>query len=131
MRHILPCLLLALGFGPFAGAAHAKPASIEGSWIGGGSVKLKSGQIETVRCRLSFSKSTGRTFEMSANCSTTNGTFRQSGRVVQLKANRYSGRFYSDQYSVSGNVVISVRGRRQSLNLKSPKASGTLSFSKR
>lgn len=130
MRYILVCLLT-LAFGQLASVSHAKPSPIEGSWIGGGSIKLKSGQIEKVRCRLSFQKSSGKTFVMSANCSTTNGTFRQSGRVVQLKGNRYSGRFYSEQYSVSGKVTISVRGRRQTLSVTSAKGSGSITLRKR
>ncbi len=130
MRYILACLLT-LAFGPLASVGHAKPAAIVGSWIGGGSVTLTSGQVEKVRCRLSFEKDTGRTFILSANCSTTNGTFRQSGRVVQLKGNRYSGRLYSKQYSASGKVTISVRGRRQTLSVTSDKGYGTITLRKR
>ncbi len=130
MRYILAGLLI-LALGPLARVAYAKPAAIVGAWVGDGSVRLKSGQVEKVRCRLSYQKDTGRTYILSATCSTTNGIFKQSGRVVQLKRNTYSGRLYSTQYSVSGRVTISISGRRQTLSVSSEKGSGRLILRKR
>ena len=130
MRYILACLL-ALVLGAFQSADVAKAASIEGTWSGGGTVRLTSGGVEKVRCRMRYEKSTGRTFVIHVTCSHANGTFRVSGRIVKLSASRYSGRLYSDQYSVSGDVGISVRGTRQTVTAKSAKGTATVTLTKR
>ena len=130
MRFLLASSL-ALALGALVSTSPAEAASITGSWSGGGTVHLTSGHVETVRCRVSYEKSTGRTFLLHATCATTAGTFKQSGRIVKLSGTRYSGRLYSDQYDVSGDVKISVNGRRQTVSVSSPKGSGRLSLSKR
>ncbi len=130
MFKILVCLL-SLAVGASAGAGTAIAASIEGSWDGGGTVKLASGEDERVRCRVRYEQGTGRTFVLYATCAHSNGTFEQSGRVVQLSDNRYSGRLYSDQYSVSGDVSISVSGNRQTISAVSAKGTATLVLTRR
>ncbi len=122
-------LPLAIGILGFAGPASAD--ALSGAWSGGGTVRLSSGHVEKVRCRVRYSKSTGKTFLLNATCSTTGGTFAQTGRVVQTKGNNFRGRLYSDEYSVSGNVSISVSGQRQTIRISSSKGSGRLALSKR
>lgn len=108
----------------------AQPASIEGSWRGDGIATLKDGQKENVRCRISYEKSTGRTFVIAAKCAHANGSFEQSGRVTQLGENSYSGRLYSEQYSVSGEVTITVTGTTQTVTAVSEKGQATLVLSR-
>lgn len=127
----MPAKILGLASGLFLGAGLAYAASIEGSWSGGGTVKLNTGQAERVQCRIRYEKGSGRTFVLYANCSHSNGTFQQSGRVVQLSSSSYSGRLYSDQYSVSGDVSISVSGNRQTITAVSPKGTARITLSKR
>ena len=129
MRYVLACLLT-LAFGVLTNASSASAASLEGSWRGGGKVKLADGQVEPVRCRLRYEKGDGRTFVLYANCAHANGTFQQSGRIVKLGANRYSGRMRSDQYSVSGQVSIRVNGKRQTLTAKSLRGTATVVLTK-
>ena len=130
MRYVFTCLLV-LAFGAFQGASSANSASIEGTWNGGGTVKLAAGGVEKVRCRMRYEKGTGRTFVIHVTCSHANGTFRVSGRIVKLSASRYSGRLYSDQYSVSGDVGIRVSGNRQTVTAKSAKGTATVTLTKR
>lgn len=125
---IYSMMLAFAGIAPHS--AVAQSASIEGRWSGGGVAALKDGQREPVRCRVSYEKSTGRTFLINANCSHSNGTFQQSGRITQLSANSYSGRLYSDQYSVAGQLSISVSGSRQTLTATSDKGRATLTLTK-
>jgi hypothetical protein len=130
---IVPAALLAVALGmPLASSASAA-ASIIGTWKGRGSVKLTSGQVEPVSCKVSYSKgdAKGKTFTLDANCSTTGGTFAQSGRVSKRSANSYRGSLYSDQYAVSGKVTITVSGSSQTVRISSSKGSGSLSLSKR
>jgi hypothetical protein len=127
MRIISAALLAVALSTPLATSASAA-ANIIGSWKGRGSVKLTSGQVEPVSCRVRYEDGGGRTFVLYATCATTAGTFQQSGRVVQRSGSSYSGRLYSEQYSVSGDVSISVSGTSQTVRVSSPKGSGSLNL---
>lgn len=127
---IIPTALLAMILGlPIATSASAA-ANIIGSWKGSGSVKLTSGQVEPVSCRVSYSKgdATGKTFVLNAKCSHTGGTFNQSGRVSKRGGSSYKGSLYSDQYAVSGSVTITVRGASQTISVSSSKGKGSLTL---
>lgn len=130
MRYILACMLM-LAFTSLSHPGHAAADVLAGSWSGGGTVTLNDGGREKVRCRIRYSKSTGKTYLMDATCSHSNGTINQSGRVVQISGNRFSGRLYSDHYDVSGKITISVNGSKQTLSLSSAKGSGSITLSKR
>ena len=129
---IIPAALVAVAFSmPIAATAEAA-ASILGSWQGRGSVRVKeSGQVEPVSCSVRYEEGSGRTFVLNATCATTAGTFQQSGRIVKLGSNSYSGSLYSDQYAVSGKVSISVSGKSQTIRVNSSKGSGSLKLRKR
>lgn len=128
---IIPAVMVAVALSvPLATTAIAG-ASIVGSWSGRGTVKLTSGQVEPVSCSVRYEESTGRTFVLNARCATTAGTFVQSGRVVQRSSSNYTGRLYSEQYSVSGDVIIFVSGLRQTVRVSSPKGSGSIKLNKR
>ena len=130
-RRLLPVVLLPLAMAIPSSESSARSDVLSGAWSGGGTVKLTSGHVEKVRCRVKYSKSTGKTYLISATCSSTGGTFAQTGRVVQISGSRFRGRLYSDQYDVSGNVSISVRGKRQTVSVSSEKGRGSLALSKR
>ncbi len=129
MRYIFACLLTII-VGAFAGVDVAKAASIVGSWSGGGSVKLTSGQVEKVRCRIRYEKGSGRTVVLYVKCAHSNGTFQVSGRIVKLSNSYYSGRLYSEQYGTAGDVGVSVSGNRQTVTAKSSKGTATVMLTK-
>ncbi len=127
---IIPAAVLAMALGmPIATSASAA-ANIIGSWSGRGSMTLTSGQVEPVSCRISYEKGDdkGRTFVLKATCATTAGTFEQSGRVSKRSSSSYSGSLYSDQYSLSGKVTVSVKGSSQTIRVSSKKGRGSLSL---
>ncbi len=127
---IIPAAVLAMALGmPIATSASAA-ANIIGSWSGRGSVTLTSGQVEPVSCRISYEKGDdkGKTFVLKATCATTAGTFVQSGRVSKRSASSYAGSLYSDQYSVSGKITVSVNGSSQIMQVSSKKGRGRLSL---
>ncbi len=127
---IIPAALLEMALGmPIATSASAA-ANIIGSWSGRGSVTLTSGQVEPVSCRVSYEKGDdkGKTFVLNATCATTAGTFVQSGRVSKRSSSSYSGSLYSDQYSLSGKVTVSVKGSSQTIRVSSKKGRGSLSL---
>ncbi len=129
MRYVFACLLTMV-VGAFAGVDVAKAASIVGSWSGGGSVKMTSGQVEKVRCRIRYEKGSGRTVVLYVKCAHSNGTFQVSGRIVKLSNSYYSGRLYSEQYGTAGDVGVSVSGNRQTVTAKSSKGTATVILTK-
>jgi len=129
MRYVFACLLTIV-VGAFAGVDIAKAASIVGSWKGNGSVRLTSGQVEGLRCRIRYEQGSGRTVVLYVTCAHSNGTFEVSGRIVKLSNSYYSGRLYSEQYGTAGNVGIRVNGNRQTLKAKSSKGSATVILTK-
>lgn len=128
---IISAAVLALALGFPISASMASAASIAGSWSGRGTIRLTTGQVEPVSCSVRYEKSTGRTYLVHARCSTTAGVFEQSGRVVQRSSSKYSGRLYSEQYAVSGDLNISLSGSRQTVRVSSSKGSGSLKLKKR
>lgn len=122
--------LLAIWMALVLGAGAAWAASIEGNWSGSGQVRLRGGQIETVRCRVNYQAGSGRTFVITATCAHSNGIFKQSGRVVQIGDNDYTGHVYSDQYGVAGELSIRVSGDKQTLTAKSDNGSATITLSR-
>jgi len=131
MRFVLVCLLTALvGLPAFASGAKADP--LVGAWSGGGTIKLTNGGLEKVSCRIRYEDGGGKTFVLNAVCATTAGTISQSGRVVKRSGSRYTGRLYNDEYSVSGDVSVSLSGgSKQTLRVSSPKGSGSISLRRR
>jgi len=127
---IIPAAVLAMALGMPIGTSASAAANIIGSWSGRGSVTLTSGQVEPVSCRVSYEKGDdkGKTFVLNATCATTAGTFVQSGRVSKRSSSSYSGSLYSDQYSLSGKVTVSVNGSSQILRVSSKKGRGSLSL---
>lgn len=122
--------LLATSVALLLAASSAWAASITGSWQGSGRVTLNGGQIETVRCRVSYEAGSGRTFVISATCAHSNGIFKQTGRVVQINDSTYTGRLYSDDYGVAGDLKIRVSGSRQTVTATSDNGSASLTLSR-
>ncbi|MDH3580902.1 MAG: hypothetical protein OEM91_09800 [Hyphomicrobiales bacterium] len=130
MRFVLACLLTAaFGLTVLPDVARADP--LVGNWGGGGTIKLTNGALEKVSCRVRYEDGGGKTFVLNATCATTAGTIKQSGRVVKRSGSRYTGRLYSEEYSVSGDVSVSVKGGSQTVRVSSPKGSGNLSLRRR
>ena len=130
---ITSAAVLALALGLPMTASLASAASIVGSWSGRGTIRLTTGQVEPVSCRVTYEQGDekGKTFVLKANCASTAGTFVQSDRVVKRSSSSYSGRLYSDQYAVSGNVSIKIKGSNQTVRVSSPKGTGSLKLKRR
>ena len=112
-----------------AGAAHAEPGSLVGSWSGGGSISFASGSKEKARCRAHFAKTGASSYAMSATCATASAKVDQSATLYRTGANSYSGSFFNQQYNTGGSIRITVSGRTQSVRLSGE--AGTAFFSLR
>ena len=130
MRYVFACLLAVI-FTMSTGSDAAKAGSIAGAWSGEGLVSLTTGQSEKIRCRLRYEESSGRTLVVHVTCSHAHGVFKTTGRVVKLSNTRYSGRLYSEQHDVAGQVTISVNGRSQKVRATSSKGSATVNLTRR
>jgi hypothetical protein len=97
--------------------AASEPAGLEGSWSGGGTVVLPSGERERARCRASFRRESGNTFAMSATCATPSARISQSAALARTSANRYSGEFYNPEYAIAGSIAIIVSGNKLTATL--------------
>ncbi|HVX36739.1 MAG TPA: hypothetical protein VHC71_11035 [Hyphomicrobium sp.] len=112
-----------------AGAAHAEPGSLVGSWSGGGSIAFASGSKERARCRAHFAKTGASSYVMSATCATASAKVDQSATLYRSGANSYTGSFFNEQYNTGGSIRITVSGRTQSVRLSGE--AGTAFFSLR
>jgi len=103
-------------------------SSIEGSWIGSGTVSHR-GNVDQVQCRVRYTKSSEKSYAVSSVCTTENGRYDISGHVTNSGGNRYQGTVTSG--NESGSVVVVHRGDQQSVTVTSPGGSAKLALSRR
>jgi hypothetical protein len=102
--------------------------SIEGSWIGSGTVSHRC-NVDRVQCRVRYTKSSENSYATSSVCRTENGRYEISGHVTNIGGNRYQGTVTSG--NESGRVIMVHRGDRQSVTVISPSGSAKLTLSRR
>jgi hypothetical protein len=126
---VAPYLLSALLLGASLATADAAPATIEGSWSGSGIAKLRN-RTDRIVCRASIARIEGKSFRVSALCSTGGRRFEESGRVTSVGGNRYTGWVFNDQFNERGNLVLSQRGSRLSVSVSGGRGTANLTLSK-
>jgi len=109
-----PMLAIVICAAAVAASTHAKSqqATLDGTWNGGGTVILPSGDRERARCRATFKTRSANRVDMSAVCSTASTRVAQSGQLTRTSANQFSGDLHNPEYGVSGSIVITIRGSR-------------------
>jgi hypothetical protein len=117
--------LLVAGLALFGGRP-AIAESLEGSWSGGGSVAFGSGQHERAKCRAQYRRASGRAYTVTATCATPSGRATQTAVLRQVGGNTYQGQFHNSEYNVSGTILVTVGGNRQSGRLTSDSGSASL-----
>ena len=106
----------------------AAATSIEGSWIGSGTVSHR-GNVDRVQCRVRYTKSSENRYATSSVCTTENGRYEISGHVTNIGGNRYQGTVISG--NETGRVIMVHRGNQQSVTVTSPSGSAKLTLSRR
>jgi hypothetical protein len=100
----------------------APPAAAEtglsGSWSGGGSVVLPSGASEKARCKVTFRKSGGKSYDMNAVCASSSAKVAQTATLEQVGANRFAGDFTNSEYNISGTISVTLSGNSLSAALR-------------
>lgn len=104
---------------------------LAGTWSGGGTVRLPSGESERVRCRVSYSPLSSRVYAVAATCATQSTTIRQSGELLMVRPGRYIGDFYNPQFDIGGRIRVRVSGGRQTVTMMSSSGSGQLTLTRR
>src|SRR5262249_38638978 len=102
MRYIvglLSLMLTCIALNPLAVAA----SSIEGSWIGSGTVS-RGGNVDRVQCRVRYTKSSQKSYATSSVCTTENGRYEINGHVTNIGGNRYQGTVTSG--NETGKVIM-------------------------
>ena len=102
--------------------------SIEGSWIGSGTVS-RGANVDRVQCRVRYTKSSEKTYATSSVCTTENGRYEISGHVTNIGGNRYQGTVMSG--NETGRVIMVHSGDRQSVTVTSPSGSAKITLSRR
>jgi hypothetical protein len=102
MRYIVGLLLLMLTCVAPSTLAVAV-TSIEGSWIGSGTVS-RGANVDRVQCRVRYTKSSEKTYATSSVCTTENGRYEISGHVTNIGGNRYQGTVTSG--NETGRVIM-------------------------
>jgi len=102
--------------------------SIEGSWIGSGTVS-RGANVDRVQCRVRYTKSSENSYATSSVCTTENGRYEISGHVTNIGGNRYQGTVTSG--NETGRVIMVHSGDRQSVTVTSPSGSAKITLSRR
>jgi len=102
--------------------------SIEGSWIGSGTVS-RGADVDRVQCRVRYTKSSENSYATSSVCTTENGRYEISGHVTKIGGNRYQGIVTSG--NETGRVIMVHSGDRQSVTVTSPSGSAKVTLSRR
>ena len=130
MRFVFAGLVaMMIGFVPNGHEAHA--GSLAGTWAGGGYLQPAGGGRERASCRVIYRKAPKRRFSAVAYCATTSISISQTAALRRVKKNHYAGNFYNAQYGVSGRIYVVVKGRRQSVSLRSSNGRARLSLRRR
>jgi len=114
--------ILSLGASEFA---FGEPASLDGSWSGGGTVTFPSGAVEKASCRATYRRS-GNGYSMNGVCATPSGRAAQTASLRRVSANKFAGSFHNAEYDISGSISVTVNGNTQSVYLNGNGASASI-----
>jgi hypothetical protein len=126
---VAPYLLSVVLLAAMVGTADAAPATIEGSWSGSGTAKLRN-RVDRIVCRVSFARIEQKSYRVSSLCSMGDRRYEQSGRVSSVGGNRYTGWVLNEQFNERGNVQVSQRGSRLSVIVTSSRGVANLTLSR-
>ncbi len=124
---MLRVTLLALAALSLASPVSAGSSLLEGSWTGEGFVQPRSGEPETVTCKVYYRQTSDTVHEVAAHCSSPSFEFQQIGELTTVRDGRYIGEFENEQYQIHGKlrVLISTDDPNgQAVTFTSDQASG-------
>jgi hypothetical protein len=108
-------------------AAHAAPATLEGSWRGTGIVTYARG-ADRVDCRVRYTRGGAGRYLVTSHCATESGSYDLSGAVVSVGGNRYTG--FVGSGGQRGRVALVQRGDRLEVTVTSRRGTARLSLTR-
>jgi hypothetical protein len=123
LRPFLPALAILTFIGP----ASAGSSLLEGSWAGEGVVQTRSGEPETVTCKVYYWQTSETVHEVAANCTSPSFEFQQIGELTTVREGRYVGEFENAQYQIHGKLRVLISGEdpnNQAVTFTSDEATG-------
>ena len=104
--------------GHTATAKAATFSDLNGTWRGGGKLKLASGRSERLRCRAYYTpKEGGKRLGMAVRCASTSYKFELRAQLT-VKGSRVSGSWEERNFNSSGRVNGSLRRGRMALSAR-------------
>ena len=111
-------------------SSFADSVSLDGSWRGSGWINFNNGKRERASCKAYYRRVSPTEFALRANCATKSAKATQTARVHKTGRSRYAGNFFNQEYGVSGNIYVSVKGRSQHVRLSGAGGSATFRLRK-
>src|SRR5262245_54523231 len=103
--------------------------SIEGSWIGSGTVSPR-GNVDHVQCIVRYTMSSKNSYDATSSvCTTENDRYEISVHVTNIGGDRYQGTVMSG--NETGRVIMIRRGDQQSVTVTSPNGSAQIMLLRR
>lgn len=112
-----------------ATAVSAQQAGIGGFWSGGGTMTLRSGNAENVRCRATFTP-VGNGATMTAICANATARVTQTADLTRVSASRYVGDFVNAEFGISGSIRITLSGNSLNAALSGGGGSASLNLNR-
>jgi hypothetical protein len=124
--------VVALFYSPVPGHAQQGPfAGLSGSWSGGGSMKLASGQRERLRCRANYNVGeNGTRLEQSLRCASDSYRFDVNSNIAS-EGGALSGSWTETSRNASGSVSGRVNGGQIQARIEGAGFSATLTVTTR
>ncbi len=126
--HVARELILLIGLAATSLHSAVAAPNLDGTWAGSGYVIPKSGDRQSIRCRVRYSRQSNTVFSVSATCAGSTANVVQTGEVLEVGVGRFAGDLYNPQFDVSGRVRVQVSGNRQTVTFFGAQGKGTLSL---
>lgn len=116
------------GFAAPAAADNPFPA-LAGSWRGPGTVRLTTGQTETIKCKAYYTnKSSGSVLGLAILCGSASAKIDMRANL-EYSGGKVTGTWEERQFNATGNVTGSASSNKLSLSITGGGLTGTLSVS--
>jgi hypothetical protein len=112
---VVPAVVVAAGLSSVLAAAPPTLAPLVGAWTGAGSIRLQSGQTETVKCKVYYTDR-GSNVGVALRCAS-------SGAKIDLRATleaaggKITGTWEERQFNAAGSLTGAAAGNRLSIDM--------------
>lgn len=122
------CAAAIVALGALASVAEAQSAlsSFNGTWSGGGQVRLTGGQTEQIKCRAFYTQKSSEAVNLALRCSSTSQKIEMRASLV-ASGSSVSGTWEERTFNASGTVAGKASPNRMNLAITGGGLSGSMS----